>query len=348
MRPIPSAILSFGLSGKVFHAPFLDANPAFELHAVLERNRNEAEASYPGIKTYREIDALLADPNIELVVVNTPNATHYEYTRLALEAGKHVLVEKPFVTSVAEGEELAKLAAAKGLQLAVYHNRRFDSDFRTVQRVLHEGTLGEIREAAIHFDRFRPALSPKVHKEEPGPGAGILFDLGSHVIDAALHLFGMPEELFADIRLQRPGTQVDDAFELLLFYPQMRVRLHGGYFLRETLPAFQLFGTEGSFLKSRADVQEPDLLAGKRPGGDGWGIEPNQEMGWIHDPSGRRQVPTEQGNYMLFFNQLFDAIREGKQLPVSASEGLDTIRIIEGAHLSSGARRALNPRDLAR
>lgn len=344
MKPIQTALLSFGLSGKVFHAPFLAQHPGFALAAVWERSRKEAAQRYPGLRSYDRLEDLLADPAIELVVVNTPNTTHYAYTRAALEAGKHVIVEKPFVPTVAEAEELCALAAARGLQVSVYQNRRWDSDFRTVQRVLREGSLGEIVEAAFHFDRFNPALSPKAHKEEPLPGVGVHFDLGPHIIDAALHLFGRPESVFAGLRTLRPGSQVPDDMELLLFYPRLRVRLHAGYFVREPLPAFQLFGTEGSFLKVRADVQEAALLAGAVPGGADWGLEPDSARGMLHTGTGaserRQNVPTERGDYNGYFEGMYQALRNGAPLPVSGAEGTDVIRVLEAAERSarSGCR----------
>ncbi|GAB4094017.1 oxidoreductase [Flaviaesturariibacter terrae] len=347
MTPIRTALLSFGLSGKVFHAPFLHDHPGFELAAVWERSRRDAEKQYPGIHSYSSLESLLADERIELVVVNTPNYTHYEYTRAALQAGKHVIVEKPFTTSVAEGEELLHLAEARGLHLSVYQNRRWDSDFRTVERVLREGVLGKIVEAAIHFDRFNPALSHKEHKETPRPGTGVHYDLGPHIIDAALHLFGMPEALFADLRSLRPGSKIIDNMDLLLFYPELRVRLHAGYFVREPLPAFQLFGTQGSFLKERADVQESGLLQGRRRGGAGWGLEPDSAQGILHTGTGdaaqRSKMPTERGDYAGYFDGIYRALREGAPLPVTGTDGLNVIRIIDAAEASarSGCRTAL-------
>src|SRR5450432_1729640 len=195
MTPIKTALCSFGVSGWVFHAPFIHLNPGFNLYAVWERSKNLAEKKYPGVKTYRLLEDMLADNSVELVIVNTPNLTHYEYTKKALQAGKHVIVEKPFTITVDEGEELIALAEKQNKKLSVYQNRRYDSDFKILKKVIREQLLGEIVEAEMHFDRFKDELSPKVHKEVPGPGNGILFDLGSHLIDQALQLFGMPEKI---------------------------------------------------------------------------------------------------------------------------------------------------------
>src|SRR5688572_28781733 len=199
MTPIKTALCSFGMSGKVFHAPFIDAHTDFQLYGVVERTKQLAKQKYPRVIIFRSLEEMLADDAVELVIVNTPNATHYDYTKKALEAGKHVVVEKPFTTEVHEGEELIALAAEKNRVLSVYQNRRWDSDFMTVKRVINDGLLGEVVEAEIHFGRYKEELSPKLHKETPGPGAGILYELGSHLIDQALQLFGMPQAIFADI-----------------------------------------------------------------------------------------------------------------------------------------------------
>ena len=339
MTPVRTAICSFGMSGKVFHAPFLHLHEGFTLHSVWERSKKTAAEFYPGIKSADTYEQLLADDAVELIVVNTPNYTHFDYTKKALLAGKHVVVEKPFTNTVSEAEELQALAAAQGKVLAVYHNRRWDSDFQTVQQVVRQGLLGEIVEAEIHFDRFKEELSPKAHKEMPQPGTGVLYDLGSHLIDQALVLFGMPEEVFADIRIVRPISQVDDYFEVLLYYPNLRVRLHASYLVREAGPGFILHGSKGSFLKSRADVQEAALLAGALPQGGEWRQEPESEQGLLHtEKEGRvvrENIPTLAGNYHGYYNGIYEAIRNGAPAPVTATDGLNIIRIIEAAQRSS-------------
>jgi predicted dehydrogenase len=334
------------MSGRVFHAPFLAAHEGFEFYAVWERSKNEAAQRYPGVKTYRTLDELLADSAVELVIVNTPNATHFEYTKKALEAGKHVVVEKPFVVTAAEGRELQQLAAQQGKLLTVFQNRRWDSDFKTMKSVVADALLGEVVEAEFHFDRYKEELSPKQHKETPGPGTGALYDLGSHLIDQALHLFGTPQAVFADIRILRPISKVDDYFEVLLYYPALRVRLHGSYLVREPLPSYILHGTKGSFIKWRADVQEEALQSGQVPGTPDWGIEPVTERGLLHaEINGelvRESLPTQQGNYLEFFEALFNAIRNGQPLPVTAQEAIDTIQVVERAFQSSKEQRVVS------
>ncbi|MBO9632774.1 MAG: Gfo/Idh/MocA family oxidoreductase [Chitinophagaceae bacterium] len=340
MQPIRTALCSFGMSGKVFHAPFLEQNPGYQLYAVWERSKKTAAALYPGIISYDSYEAILADPHIDLVVVNTPNITHYEYTKRALLAGKHVVVEKPFTVTVAEAIELEELAVKQDRILSVYQNRRFDSDIRTVRRVIEDGSLGQIVEVEIHYDRYNLVLSPKPHKEVAVQGTGVLYDLGPHVIDQALFLFGMPDALFADLMKQRPGSLVDDYFEIIFFYPQMRVRLKSGYGVMEPVPAYALHGTAGSFLKPRADIQEIKLIAGEKPNTPDWGVEDPAAAGLLHtniDGQPKKIViRSEAGNYGAFYEGLYDAIQssifEDKFVPASA--GTNVIRIIEAAYKS--------------
>jgi scyllo-inositol 2-dehydrogenase (NADP+) len=346
MQPIKTALCSFGMSGKLFHAPFIHANAAFELYGVLERTKNEAVVKYPSIKTFRSLEEMLADAQIELVIVNTPNATHYQFAKTALLAGKHVIVEKPFTVEIEEGKELIQFAEEKNLKLSVYHNRRFDSDFTTVKKVISEDLLGKIVEAEFHFDRFKQELSPKVHKETPGAGTGALYDLGSHLIDHALDLFGMPDAVFADIDIMRSISQVDDYFEVLLFYSQLRVRLKGTYVARETVPGYVVHGMKGSFLKTAADVQEKSLLAGESPAQKDWGVEPEGEEGILHTEMNgvivKKEFPTERGNYMQYFEGIANAIRNNAALPVTADEGLNVIKIIKAAFKSNDEKKVIS------
>lgn len=331
------------MSGRVFHAPFLHVNPGFELYSVWEREKNLASAIYPSIRTCRTLEELLSDDAVELVVVNTPNYTHFDYAKQALLSGKHVIVEKPFTVTEKEGLELVALAEKNGKKLSSYQSRRFDSDYRTVKRIVDSGVLGKIVEVEIHYDRFTPALSPKVHKETPGPGRGLLYDLGSHLIDQALQLFGDPQAVFADIFIIRDYSKVDDYMEVLLFYPGLRVRLKSSYLVREPLPAFSLYGHLGTFHKVRGDVQEGKLLAAELPVGDDWGVESDTTRGLLHTEKDgkiiREYVPTERGDYMDYFTGIYEAIRNNKPLPVTAEEGTRIIRVIEKAYDSVKEKR---------
>lgn len=345
MQPINTAICSFGMSGKVFHAPFISVNPGFNFYAVWERSKNLAQEKYPNVKTYRTLEDMLADDLVELVIVNTPNYTHYEYTKKALEAGKHVIVEKPFTIISEEGNELIALAKKQNKKLSVYQNRRYDSDYKTIKKVVEAKLLGNLVEVEMHFDRFKEELSPKVHKEIPGPGTGSLYDLGSHLIDQALQLFGMPQKIFADIQAARPISKVDDYFELLLYYGKMRVRVKSSYVVREPLPGYVFHGLKGSFIKPKTDVQEEMLQAGKIPGAKDWGTEPDTEKGLLHTEKDgkeiREYISSEQGNYGEYYDGIYEAIRNGKPLPVTAEDGLKVIQIIEAAYESKETNRVV-------
>jgi scyllo-inositol 2-dehydrogenase (NADP+) len=343
--PINTGLCSFGMSGLVFHSPFLTINPHFNFYAVWERTKNLAEEKYPHVKTYRTLEAMLADDLLELVIINTPNYTHYEYAKKSLEAGKHVIVEKPFTIDVQQALDLIGIAKKQNKVLSVYQNRRYDSDYKTIKKVLSENLLGELVEVEMHFDRYREELSPKEHKETPGPGAGILYDLGSHLIDQALQLFGKPEKIFADIRIIRPQSKVDDYFELLLYYPKLRVRLKASYIVREALPGYILHGLKGSFIKPKTDVQETLLKEGVIPGKKDWGTEPETEKGLLHtDIKGKEVIEfitSEQGNYNDYYQAMYEAIRNNQPVPVTAEEGAEVVKIIMASFKSSESEKVV-------
>lgn len=333
------------MSGWVFHAPFIHTLPGFNLYAVWERSKDLAKQQYPDVRTYRTLEEMLADEAVELVVVNTPNSTHFTYAKKALQAGKHVVVEKPFTVTIQEATELAVLAQQEQRLLSVFQNRRWDSDFLTVQQIVNSKALGEIVEAELHYDRYKPELSPKLHKETPGPGTGLVYDLGSHLIDQALLLFGMPQAVFADLSIMRPGSQVDDYMEILLYYPTLRVRIKSGYLIREPLPAFVVHGTHGSFLKPRADIQEESLQQHQIPGTPGWGIEPASARGLLHTEKDgqvvRKYVDTLPGNYSRYYELLYEAIRNHAPLPVTPEQAVQVITIIEKAYQSNREKRVV-------
>lgn len=345
MQKIRTALLSYGMSGKVFHAPFLDIHPGFELLGSWERSKKLIQEDYPEVKSYASIDDLLAD-DVELVIVNTPVGTHYEYAKKVLLAGKHAVVEKAFTTTVAEAEELAQIAKDKGLKLAVFQNRRWDSDFKTIQKVINDEVLGELVEAEFHFDRYNPLLSAKAHKETANDGAGVLKDLGPHLIDQAVCLFGSPKSVFADIRFTRDNSLVDDWIDLLLIYEVFRVRLKAGFFVREANPAYTIHGKKGSFLKPRGDVQEDELKIGKKPNLETWGTEPEDLQGILHTEINgkviREKVPTLQGNYFSFFDGVYNSITNNVTEPVTAKDGVKVMQVIEAAIASNTQRTVIN------
>ena len=345
MQKIKTALLSYGMSGKVFHAPFIENHPGFELVGAWERSQKKITNDYPAAKSFKTLETILSDKTIDLVIVNTPTETHFEYAKKVILAGKHALVEKAFTTTWAEANELKLLAKEKGVKLAVFQNRRWDSDFKTVKKVFDENLLGEIVEAEFHFDRYNPILSPKTHKETGNAGSGILKDLGPHIIDQALCLFGLPDSVFANIKTTRENSVVDDYFDILLFYNNLNVRLKASYFVREMVPSYILHGKKGSFLKPRGDVQEDELKLGKKPNSNDWGKEPEDLQGILHtEIEGeiiREKVPTLLGNYTDFFEGLYHSIAKNTEEPVTAQDGENVMLIIDKAIESNKQKKVI-------
>jgi len=324
--PIRTALLAYGMSGKLFQAPFLAAHPGFDLLAVVERSERRMHLDYPGIQSYPTVEQLLADPAVELVVVNTPNDTHVDLACRALHAGKHVLLEKPVATSVAQLEELLALAHQVGRHLLAYQNRRWDSDFGAVARVVQSGQLGQLIEAHLRFDRYKPGLNAKKFKEEPRPGSGLLYDLGPHLLDQAISLFGQPLSARKTVGRYRPGTQVDDFFSLHLRYPAgLNVWVTSSLLVAAPGPAYVLHGTHGSYQKDRTDNQEAQLLQGISPLAPGYGHEnPGQEGHLtLAAADGTLTTTTEAaapGNYLGLFDAVLQTIRHNLPYPIRADE----------------------------
>lgn len=334
-KPINVGICSYGMSGRVFHTPFLDCLEEFNLRAVTERSTRNAVKRYPDIKTYTSVEDMLLDDKLELVVVNTPNVTHFDYAKKALESGKHVVVEKPFAATYKEGKQLAEIAAQNDKLLVVYQNRRWDSDFQSVCEVVKEKKLGKLIEAEFHYDRYRMEPSAKTHKEKPEKGVGLIYDLGPHLIDQGIALFGKPQAVFARVQKNRPGSQVDDYFTIHLLYEDFNCVLKSSLLVKEQGPGYILHGTKGSFLKSRADVQEADLIKEQSPCADDWGNEPASEKGLLHTTIENKEVhqfiAAPKGDYKFFFKRLYQSIREKKPSPVALKDSLLNMQIIEAA-----------------
>ena len=263
---INTALVGFGLSGKVFHAPFIHSHPGFHLTMVAERNREDSRVIYPYTEVVKDYKEILRRQDIELLVVGTPNTLHFSMVKDALEAGKHVVVEKPFVPTSPEADELIRISEATGKKIFVYQNRRWDGDFLTIRKLIDSGAFGDIKYYEAHFDRYSPDLKPGAWRDLDIPGGGILFDLGSHLIDQALCLFGMPDIVSAEIKSEREGSQVDDYFRMELIYPDKSAVLTAGMLVKEKGPRFIIDGTEGSFSKWGMDPQEASLKAGNMPG----------------------------------------------------------------------------------
>ena len=333
--PIKTGIASYGMSGLVFHAPLLHVHPGFEMTKIVERSPKGSKDRYPYVTTVSSFDQLLEDDEIELVIVNTPDATHYEYASQALEAGKHIIVEKPFTMETGEAENLIALAKEKDKLLSVFQNRRWDSDYLTCKKVIEEKMLGRLVSFESHFDRYRNFIQPDTWKEEPNRGAEIVYNLGAHMIDQAYELFGMPQSISADIGIQRTGGKVDDFYHIVLRYTDVHVTLKSSYLVREEGPRYILHGTLGSFLKWGIDPQEEDLKAGRYPDEPTWGSEPKKLWGKlnseVNDLHVTGRIETIAGNYLSYYDNIYAVIREGAELIVKPEQSLDLMRLIEAA-----------------
>ena len=333
MKKIGVGLAAYGMSGEVFHAPLLSVHPGFEIIAILERSRSRSRERYPETEIVREFGELLGDRRINLVVVNTPDMFHYEMAREALEAGKDVILEKPFVLDSRKGDELIRLAADRGCLLTVFQNRRWDGDFLTVREILDKRLLGRLVEYEAHFDRYRNFIQENTWKEDPTSGTGTLYNLGSHLIDQALVIFGRPKYVTADIRIQRTGGKVDDSFTLWLGYPDIRVTLKASYLVREPGPRYMLHGTEGSFLKYGIDPQEEALKKGNLPGGPGWGTESPAGWGRLNTEIGPQDGPykTLPGNYGAFYENIYQTLTGKADPAITAAQANLVVRVIEAA-----------------
>jgi len=308
-----------------------------KISKILERNRNDSAGKHPGAEIVRDFKSILNDKEIELVIVNTPDHLHFDMASKVIEAGKHAVVEKPFTLKSKQADELILLAENKGVILTVYHNRRWDGAFQTVQEIIENGKLGRLVDFESHFDRYRNYI--KDSWKDNSNGTGTLYNLGSHLIDQALHLFGMPDRLFCDCRMLREGAKTDDSYDLFLHYPDVKCLIRSSYLVREAGPRFILHGTDGSYLKWGDDPQEEALKSGSTPLSESWGEEPESSWGTINSNfNGHRlegPYPTIPGNYMAFYDNVYEAIRYEAPLAVTPQQARNVIRIIEAAYKSS-------------
>jgi len=326
------AILGFGLSGRYLQAPFFLANPNFRLKTIVSNNQNPQDI-YMGVQKATSLDAVLADPEIDLVSVASPNETHFEYTKRCLQAGKHVLVEKPFTATAEEAATLIRMAKDLGKHLFVFQNRRWDSDFLTIQKVVSEGLIGDIISYEAHFNRYKPVLNPKKWKEVIAPGNGILYDLGSHILDQTIVLFGKPKSVWGETFTQREHSEVDDAFDVKLNYGKIKVTLKSSLLVREDTPRYIIQGTKGSFVKYGIDVQEDHLKAGVMPGMPGFGIEPENNWATLNTNVGslhvRGRVETLPGDWSPLFQNMYEVIEQGATPAIDMEDIVEQIRIME-------------------
>jgi len=344
MKPkIRVGMLSYGMSGKVFHAPILHVNSGYEMTKILQRTADDALIRYPYVQIVRNAADIFHDPEIDLVLVNTPDQTHFEYTKAALESGKHVVVEKPFVHEISEGETLINLALKKNKILTVFQSRRWEGDFLTIRKIIENQFLGRVVTYEAHFDRFRNFIRDS-WKEKAG-FSSTLYNLGPHLIDQVLCLFGTPDAVYADLRKQRTGSQVNDLFDLNLYYPEIKVTLKSSYLVREPGPRFMIHGTEGSYVKYGIDPQEDALTIGRFPDEPEWGREPESQWGVMNTNLNgihfRGPIETVPGCYQEFYNLLYDTLVHGKTLAVKPEESLNGIRIIKAAYDSDERRSAI-------
>ena len=326
------ALIGFGLSGRYLQAPFFEANTNFNLKTIVSNSQNPKDF-FPFVQVAKSLDEVLADSAIDLISICSPNSTHFEYAKRSLLANKHVLVEKPFTATTEEAEELILLAKRQEKILSIFQNRRFDSDFLTVKKIVEGNFMGEIHSFEIHFNRFKPVLNPKKWKEIVGAGSGIIYDLGSHIIDQVITLFGVPKAVWGQTFTQRENSEIDDAFDIRLDYGKLKVTLKSSLLVREDTPRYIIHGTKGSFIKHGIDVQEDHLKMGMKPTDDDFGIEAVKNYGILHTEINglilKGTVETEKGNWGLLFQNLHDAIVDGKELLIKPEEILEQIRIIE-------------------
>lgn len=342
MQKINTALCSYGLSGSVFHAPFLLVNPGFKVTKVLERSKENSKSLLPDAQIVRNYNAILEDDEVKLVIVNTPNELHYEMAKQALLKNKHVAIEKPFTIDIEEADDLIQLAKERGLQLTVYHNRRFDSDFLTIRKIIDEKYLGKLKVFESQILRWKPEIGFKVWKTDDRRGAGLLYDLGSHLIDQALVLFGMPQAVFADLRTIRPGAIADDYFELILYYEDLKVNLKSSLLANVPGPQFVIQGEKGNCTKYGSDIQEERLMKGELPTSKNWGKVEEDIGAVVVTENNNYSYPSLPGNYMVFFNNLYDAITNNTELLVKPEEAREVIKIIKIALQSQKERRIID------
>lgn len=339
-------LIGYGLAGEVFHAPLIDNVSDLNLYAIVERHGNKSLQRYPSVKVYRESDQVCNDSAVDLVVVATPNSSHYDLACQALMAGKHVVVDKPFTLTSGQAQELIQLARKQQRLLSVFQNRRWDGDFRTVQQLIRENVLGDILEYEAHFDRFKPTVQLTAWRESGNLGSGILYDLGSHLIDQAVLLFGMPNSITADLRVQRVGAQAPDHFDILMDYGRLKVTLMAGMIERVQGPHFVVNGTKGTFIKYGLDPQESALKSGQTPAcGDIRGVETEGQWGKLTACKGELnftgKVATLPGCYQAYYENIAAAINAGTDLAVKPEEALQTIKLIEFAIKSNDEKRTV-------
>jgi len=342
MSPLKLALVGYGYVGRVFHAPLIEATDGLHLHSIVSSQQDIAVA-HPGTRVTTDRAAVLDDPQVDAVVIATPNDTHAPIALEALNAGKHVLVDKPFTLDLAQARAVAEAAQRAGRVVSVFQNRRWDADFLTVRRLIDDGTLGDIAEFHSHFDRHRPQVRDR-WRESDLPGAGLWFDLGPHLLDQALCLFGRPQAIAADLLRQRAGARSDDYFDVTLHYPRRRVRLHAGSLVADARLRYAVHGERGSYVKYGLDTQEAMLREGLRPGSQDWGLDPDDGLLTRVDADGvsrSERVASEHGDYRRCYAAFADAVAGRGEGPASTAEALQVMELLELAQRAAALGQVL-------
>lgn len=325
-------LVGFGLSGRYLQSPFFLTNPSFNLSGIVTSQEIPKEY-FARTQKYLSFNQLIEDPSIDLISICSPNSTHFEYCKLALEAGKHVLVEKPITASSKEAKVLYELAKSNNKVLAVFQNRRYDGDFMTVKKVIESGVLGEILSYEAHFDRYNPVLNTKKWKETIGPASGILYDLGSHMIDQAISIFGKPQSIFGESFTQREGSEIEDAFDLRMDYGKLKVTIKSSLLVKDEGPRYKIHGTKGTFTKFGFDVQESQLRSGWFPNMPGFGAEEPKYFGSLKTSLGGMEftgtIDTIPGNWDFLFIDLANSIQNQTDFGIKHEDIITQIEIIE-------------------
>jgi predicted dehydrogenase len=325
------ALVGYGYVGKTFHAPLISATPGLRLHTVVSSNPDKVRADHADALVRADIADALADPVIDLVVVATPNALHAPQASAALRAGKHVVVDKPFTLTADQAQAVISEAKTANRLLSVFHNRRWDADFLTLQRVIGAGTLGKVRQFTSHYDRFRPTVRDR-WREQDVPGSGTWYDLAPHLIDQAVVLFGPPDAIDVDLQKQRIAAKAPDYFHAVLSYEDLRVILHSSCLVADSRLRFAAHGDKGSFVKQGLDRQEDALKAGRTPGDAGWGEDDGEALLTVAgegDSLASGPLVLEAGDYRRFYGGVRDAIAGTGVNPVTGEEALTVMRLIE-------------------
>jgi predicted dehydrogenase len=338
-------LVGFGFAGRVFHAPIISAVPGLKLRAIVQRSGDDAGRLYPSATQVRSLDDLLAIDEIKLIVIATPNTSHCPLAKQCLLAGRDVVIDKPFAPTYDEAAELVELAQQRGRLLTIYQNLRSNGDFRTIRQLLESDRFGRIALYEAHFDRYRLQLRPGAWRERPEAGSGVFFDLGVHLIDQAMTLFGPPPSITADIRIERDGAQVDDSFDVVLHYPRMRALLRASMIAVAPDLRFVVRGERGAFVKYGTDPQEEALKRGEVPRDDTWGREAREKWGVLYSPQNdsvsAETIPTLPGDYRLFYANVRDTILGKASIDVTHRQMLDVMYALELAKESSRQRRTL-------